>query len=43
MQSIINKKVLLVLYIEVMMEYFSKASHVYLKIATDCLEEKKTP
>jgi hypothetical protein len=26
-----------------MTEYFSKASNVYLKIATECLEEKKTP
>ena len=24
------------------MEYFSKASHVYLKISSDCLDEKKT-
>jgi hypothetical protein len=26
-----------------MQEYFSKASNIYLKISTECLEEKKIP
>lgn len=42
MPNIAKRKVICVIIV-VMTEYFSRASGIYLKIATECLEEKKVP